>query len=131
MNILSAKIAAITASEHLSILSVAVGDDTFHLLLAEVSDATVGADVTVAFKETEVILSPETAASTANRARARVRTIERGIILSHVTLSYRDTTVRALVPTLTFHSLDIREGDNVGWMVQPSEISLLRETHGS
>lgn len=130
MNTLPATITAITASEHMSILTVSVGDDPFHLLLAESSDAVIGTDITLAFKETEVILSKETAASTANRARATVQTIEPGLVLSQITLACHETTLRALVPTLTFNALGIHEGDDIVWMVQPSEISLLRETHG-
>ncbi|MFZ5375767.1 MAG: hypothetical protein ACOZBX_09525 [Campylobacterota bacterium] len=130
MNILHATITALTASEHLSILTVAVGDDPFHLLLAEVSDDAIGTAVTLAFKETEVILASAPAATTANIHRAIVHKIEQGNVLSQITLAYRETTLMALVPTLTFDTLMIDEGDEVYWMVQPSEISLLRETHG-
>lgn len=130
MNILHATITALTASEHLSILTVAVGDDPFHLLLAEVSDEAIGTAVTLAFKETEVILASAPAATTANIHRAIVHKIEQGNVLSQIILAYRETTLMALVPTLTFDTLMIDEGDEVYWMVQPSEISLLRETHG-
>lgn len=130
MNTLSATITAVTASEHLSILTVALKEDSFHLLLAEASDAVIGTDVALAFKETEVILSKESAASTANCARATVQTIKPGVVLSQITLLYRETALRALVPTLTFDSLAIHEGDEVSWMVQPGEISLLRGTDG-
>ncbi|HZF70031.1 hypothetical protein [Sulfuricurvum sp.] len=132
MNILKASITSVTSSEHLSCLGVAVGEDTFYLLLAEASNEKnlLNTPVTLAFKETEVILSDTLSAATANMQRASVQTIERGIILSQVTLTYHETTIMALVPTLTFNTLSIREGDEVCWMVQPSEISLLRETHG-
>ncbi len=130
MNTLPATITALTASEHLSILTVAVGDDPFHLLLAEASDASIGSNVTLAFKETEVILASAPAATTANIHRAIVRKIEQGNVLSQITLAYHEATLMALVPTLTFNTLMIDEGDEVYWMVQPSEISLLRETHG-
>lgn len=130
MNTLHATITALTASEHLSILTVAVGDDPFHLLLAEASDEAIGTAVTLAFKETEVILASAAAATTANIHRAIVRKIEQGSVLSQIILAYRETTLMALVPTLTFDTLMIDEGDEVYWMVQPSEISLLRETHG-
>lgn len=130
MNTLQAAITAITASEHLSILTVAVGDDPFHLLLAEASDTPIGTAVTLAFKETEVILASAPAATTANIHRAIVSKIEQGNVLSQITLTYHEATLMALVPTLTFDTLMIDEGDEVVWMVQPSEISLLRETHG-
>lgn len=132
MNILPATITALTTSEHLSILTVAVGDHPFHLLLAEASDAEelLGTNVTLAFKETEVILSKLLSATTANIHYALVLRIERGIVLSQIALTYGDTSITALVPTLTFDTLDIREGDDVYWMVQPSEISLLRGSNG-
>lgn len=130
MNTLQATITAVTASEHLSILTVAVGDEPFHLLLAEASDASIGSNVTLAFKETEVILASAPAATTANIHRATVSKIEQGNVLSQITLTYHEATLMALVPTLTFDTLMIDEGDEVYWMVQPSEISLLRETHG-
>lgn len=130
MNTLSATITAVTASEHLSLLSVAVGEDHFHLLLAEASHEPIGKNVTLAFKETEIILSKDPLATTANCARATVQTIILGIILSEITLTYREQTLKALVPTLTLKPLKIHEGDVLYWAVQPSEISLLRETHG-
>jgi molybdopterin-binding protein len=130
MNTLQATITAITASEHLSILTVSVADESFHLLLAEASDASIGSNVTLAFKETEVILASAPAATTANIHRAIVSKIEQGNVLSQITLTYHEATLMALVPTLTFDTLMIDEGDEVYWMVQPSEISLLRETHG-
>jgi molybdopterin-binding protein len=132
MNTLAATITAVTASEHLSILSVAIEEDSFHLLLAEASnvDDLIGTNVTLAFKETEVILSKEPMNTTANIQRATVQKIESGIVLSQIILIYYETNLIALVPTLTFETLKIAEGDNLYWMVQPSEISLLRETHG-
>lgn len=130
MNTLSATITAVTASEHLSILSVAVANEPFHLLLAEASNAAVGTNVTLAFKETEVILSKNATTTSANCARATVQKIESGIVLSQITLNYHEMRLIALVPTLTFNTLAIGEGDDVSWMVQPSEISLLRERHG-
>lgn len=132
MNLLSATIATITTSEHLSCLSVLVGENTFYLLLAEASNENelLNTPVTLAFKETEVIISKILTATTANVQKATVHTVEHGNILSQITLDYFDILITALVPTLTFKTLEIAEGDNVYWMVQPSEISLLRGPNG-
>jgi len=130
MNTLKATITAVTASEHLSILTVSVGDELFHLLLAEASNTPIGTNVTLAFKETEVILSKEPSNTTANIQRASVQKIEQGVVLSQITLFYHETIITALVPTLTFETLKIAEGDTLYWMVQPSEISLLRGSNG-
>jgi molybdopterin-binding protein len=132
MNTLKATITSVISSVHLSCLGVAVEEDTFFLLLAEASNETnlLNTPVTLAFKETEIILSTTNSTATANMHRACVQTIDRGIILSQITLSYHDTVIIALVPTITFNILGIEEGAEIYWMVQPSEISLLRETHG-
>jgi len=50
--------------------------------------------------------------------------------LSQITLLYHETIITALVPTLTFDTLEINETNNIYWMVQPSEISLLRGSNG-
>lgn len=132
MNTLSATITAVTTSKQLSSIRVSVGGDTLHFLLAEASseDNLLHTSVTLAFKETEVILAIESSPTTANMLRGTVREVQRGMILSQVILNYHETMITALVSTLTFDTLGINEGDAVVWMVQPSEISLLRGTHG-
>ena len=130
MNTLSATLTSVTASDHLSLLTVLVGEDTFHLLLVQSIHDPLGTPLTLVFKETEVILSPVSIPTTANIHPAMVTKIEQGVVLSHVTLLYHETTIAALVPTVTFIPLAIQEGETLYWMVQPSEISLLKETHG-
>lgn len=132
MNTLSATITGITTSDHLSCITVAVGGDSFHLLLAETSNAQdlLHTSVTLAFKETEVILSKVFAPTTANILQGKIYAISKGIILCEVVLNYQEATVTALVPTITFDSLNLFEGDVLNWMVQPSEISLLRGHDG-
>lgn len=126
MNTLTATITAITASDHLSSLCVAVGDDTFHLLLAEHSHDRVGDTLTLVFKETEILLSKSLTPSTANTHTATIVRIERGKVLTQISLAYRDTPLTALVPTATFEPLEMKETEVVGWMVSPGEISLVR-----
>ncbi len=130
MNTLPATIIAVSASEHLSILTVSVADEPFHLLLAEQCHDAIGTPLTLAFKETEVILISGFTAATANVSQGSVRTLRRGEILTEVSLDCAGNPITALVPTLAFEKLGISVGESVGWMVQPSEISLLRETHG-
>ncbi|MFZ2969212.1 MAG: hypothetical protein WA080_09200 [Sulfuricurvum sp.] len=130
MNTLSATLTSVTASEHLSLLTVLVGEDPFYLLLAQHCHEPIGTSLTLVFKETEVIVTTTKTATTANIQRALVRTIEQGKVLSQITLIYQATPIVTLVPTVTLATLLIHEGDEVYWMVQPSEISLLRETNG-
>ena len=78
-----------------------------------------------------MILTKEPSPSTANRATAMIRKIRRGGVLTELTLEYGQTSLAALVPTLTFDPLGLEEGMSVGWMVQPGEISLMRGNHGN
>jgi molybdopterin-binding protein len=131
MNILNATLTSITSSEQLSILTVSVGEYPFYLLLVEQCHESIGEALKLVFKETEVILSKTAAVTTANTQSAMVQKIECGDVLSQITLMYHNTVITALVPTLSFNALDIHEGDEIYWMVSPSEISLLRGTHGN
>ncbi len=131
MNTLNATLSAITASDRLACISAAVGGETFHLLLAEPFDEPLGTPLTLAFKETEVILAAHASPCTANGAYGTIRSIRRGDVLSEVAFEYGAFLLRALVPTLTFEPLGLEVGMRVAWAVQPSEISLLRENHGS
>lgn len=130
MNTLSATLTSVTASEHLSLLTVLVGEDLFYLLLAQHCHDPIGTSLILVFKETEVIVTTTKTATTANSQRAVVAKIEHGKVLSQITLAYYEIRITALVPTVTLATLLIHEGDEVYWMVQPSEISLLKETHG-
>ncbi len=131
MNTLPATITEITSSVRTSLVSVHFQHDLFHLLLAELPNESLGDPITLAFKETEIILMASDTLSTANLHHARITTIRRGEVLTHVTLAYHNSVIHALVPTLTFNALERREGDTVAWMIQPSEISLLRGHHES
>ncbi len=131
MNILHATLTSITATDHLSSISVSVGRDIFHILLAQPFHDPIGSPLTITFKETEVILALSATLCTANGAYGTVRDIRQGAVLSEVTFDYEGIQLKALVPTLTFAPMGISIGMEIAWAVQPSEISLMRENHGS
>ncbi|MGD9968934.1 MAG: hypothetical protein AB7S65_00625 [Sulfuricurvum sp.] len=130
MNTLKATLSGITVSSHISFIDVSVGEDVLHLLLAEPIQAVLHKEVTLVFKETEIILSRDFVRTTANVLTGLIRHIRWGEILSSVELAYHDTTIRALVPTRTLQEQGFMEDEKVYWMIQPSEISLRRDNHG-
>lgn len=131
MNILPATIKSIIASEHLSCVNIEVGDNEFHLLLAQILDEKLlGSDLKIAFKETEVILLKESIHSSANLANATILKIEKGLVLTQVSLLYKTFEIKSLISTLSFNRLHVSEGEVITWMVQPSEISLLWSNDG-
>ena len=131
MNILPATIIAIVSSEHLSCVEVRVGLDLFHLLLLEVFDEKLHLqkNVRLAFKETEVILSKGVINSSANVAEATIQKIEKGVVLTQVTLLYGTMEIKTLIATPAFEALHVSQNDTISWMIQPSEISLLWSTN--
>ncbi len=131
LNRLKGQITSIQSSQHLSLVNVGIGDDSLHLLLLEKPIETVGSEVDLVFKESEVILSKEPIKSTANIFSGRINKIEEGEILTYVTLLYCDKEIAALVPTATLASLTFKPGDAIYWIINPSEISLQRGHHGS
>lgn len=130
MNILHGIVSSVSASEHLTCMGVDVAGELFHLLLVESLGESIGTKVTLAFKESEVILLKESIVSTANAHAGVITSIKKGVVISNIALSYQNNTISALVPTLIVKTIDLKEGDTLCWMVNPSEISLLRSHDG-
>lgn len=132
MNILHGIITQVTASQHLSCVGVDVAGELFYLLLVEncVQEELVGTKVTLAFKESEVSLARDHMLSTANSQFGLIASIQKGIVISNITLSYQNSTISSLIPTPILDNINMREGDIVSWMISPSEISLLRSHDG-
>ncbi len=131
MNTLGASVTTIDHSSHLCALGVSVFADSFELILAETPALKKGDMVTLVFKETEVIVQKAIHnISSANTQKGTITSIESGIVLTSVTLTYHDTTIISLITTNAYKRLELTIGDEVVWMVQPSEISLLRGHNG-
>lgn len=131
MNTLNACVTTIENSTHLCALNVSYGNDLFELILVESLALSDGDTVTLVFKETEVILQKISAqVSSANTQKGTIASIESGIVLTSVALAYRDTTITSLITTNAYKRLELSIGDEIIWMVQPSEISLLRSSDG-
>lgn len=131
MNTLSASVTSIDNSSHLCALGVSFSDDSFELILVETPSFQYGDAVTLVFKETEVILQKSfEQVSSANIQKGIIEAIEPGIVLTSVTLTYHDTSIVSLITANAYKRLELTIGDEVVWMVQPSEISLLRGHDG-
>lgn len=131
MNTLTASVTSMDISNNLCALHTMVGNDTFELILVENPSFIQGDNVTLVFKETEVILLKFTLlTSSANVNKAIIKNIDEGIVLTSISLSYHESIIVSLITTSAFKRLELRIDDEVLWMVQPSEISLLRSNDG-
>lgn len=131
MNKLEGQIAAIECNRHMSLVDVAVGGDVFSAALLETPETAdylkVGTLVTLLFKETEVALAKELSGliSLRNRFAVTVRHIERGDILSAVTLDYAGGVLTSVITTRAVDRLQLVVGDTLEALVKANEIALM------
>jgi len=132
MNKLKGKISRIESSEHLSMVTIEVGEDIFSAVVLETPQTAVylkeGNAVTLLFKETEVAIAKNLsgAISLRNRFQAVIKRIETAPILSKIVLTYKNREIVSIISTRSAQRLDLREGDSVEWLVKANEVSLLR-----
>jgi molybdopterin-binding protein len=131
MNKLSGIITAIECNDHLSLVDVFVGQDTFTAMLMETPQSApyleVGNKVFVLFKETEVSLAKNLSGqiSLRNRVKGIVKQIRRGEILSEVTLDCQGRTVTSIITSRAVKRLALQESDEVEALVKANEVSLM------
>lgn len=130
MNKLAATIIAIDSNIHMSLVDLAVGDDLLSATLletpAQASYLKVGTQVSLLFKETEVSLAKNLSGliSLRNRFNAKVTYIERGEILSAVTLDYKQNTIVSVITTRSVDKLQLVVGDDVEALIKANELVL-------
>lgn len=135
MNRLKGQIVAIDSNSHMSLVDVAVGDDVFTATLLETPETAdylkVGNKVTLLFKETEVALAKDLSGliSLRNRVPVVVRNIERGGILSAVTLDYAGKALMSVITTRAVERLQLAVGEQIEALVKANEIALMAGHH--
>ena len=131
MNRLLGTITAIESNDHLSLVDVAAGQDTYTAMLLETPrnapHLKVGNTVAILFKETEVSLAKNLSGqiSLRNRVRGTVRQIRRGDILCEVVLDRNGQTLTSIITTRAATRLALQIGDEVEALVKANEVSLV------
>ena len=85
--------------------------------------------VELVFKETEVSLAKNLSGmiSMRNRMKCTVQQIERGELLSKVSLQFQKYTLISAITTRSVISLDLKVGDEVEALVKANEVSLMKK----
>lgn len=131
MNRLRGKIVAVESAGHMSLVDVAVADDQFTSIVVETPETSPylhpGAEVWLLFKETEVSLAKNLSGeiSLRNRMRAVIRAIERGALVSEVTLDYKGMRVVSVITSRSVERLALKPGDEVEGLVKANEVTLM------
>ena len=85
-----------------------------------------GKSVNVLFKETEVVIGKgnNLAISLQNRLTCTIKHIEKGVLLTKLTLATQNTEIFSIITTDAVTQLDLKVGEQVVAMVKTNEVML-------
>jgi len=133
MNRLSGKISKIQQSGAILLVDVDVDGHGFSAMLIESATQPEwlqeGNAIDLVFKETEVSLAKNLSGiiSMRNRMKCIVNHIEKGELLSKVSLQFQNYIVVSAITTRSVDSLDLKVGDEVEALVKANEVSLMKK----
>lgn len=133
MNRLFATICAVETHGSIALIDAAVGDQVLTATLIGASDEiagwSVGMQVSMLFKETEVSLAKNLTGliSMRNRMRCKIVAIERGKLLTRVVLDFDGHVIGSVITTRSSHVLSLAVGDVVDALVKANEMTVLPE----
>ena len=131
MNTLKGRIADIQSSDVISLIGVDVDGDILSAVVLEgkkgILNYKKGELVQVIFKETEVGLAKNLSGliSFRNRFPAKIQTIDKGSILTKISLDYKGHRIVAIISTKSAEEMKLKESDAVEWLVKTNEVSLM------
>jgi len=134
VNRLPAKIVNIESSGHISLIDLEACGDRFTCVVIETPETAAylrtGNGVTIMFKETEVSIAKnfDGQISLRNRLAATIKRIEKGAVLSKITLDYHGVDVVSIITTRSTRTLDLQVGDAVVGLIKANEVSILAES---
>ena len=130
MNKLEAKITQIQQSGAILLVDAEVDGHGFSALLIESAThpqwLQTDNTIDLVFKETEVSLAKGLSGkiSMRNRMVCKVQQVERGELLSKITLKFQNHIITSAITTRSVDSLQIEVGDEIEALVKANEISL-------
>ena len=131
MNKLPGKIMNIESSEHISIVDIDVEGDLFSSVIIETPETAdylkIGNEVFMLFKETEVSIGKALSGklSLRNRLTSKIKTIEKGKVLTKIVLDYKGKDIVSVITTRSTNKLDLKVGDEVQGLVKANEVTIM------
>jgi len=131
MNKLLGKIMNIESSEHISIVDIDVEGDLFSSIIIETPETAdylkIGNEVFMLFKETEVSIGKALSGklSLRNRLTSKIKTIEKGKVLTKIVLDYKGKDIVSVITTRSTNNLDLKVGDEVQGLVKANEVTIM------
>ena len=133
MNKIQGIISKIQQSGAIILVDVDVDGQNFSAMLIESATRPewleTGNNIELIFKETEVSLAKNLSGiiSMRNRMKCTVKHVERGGLLSKISLQFLGYTITSAITTRSVDSLDLKVGDEVEALVKANEVSLMKK----
>ncbi|MDN5213988.1 TOBE domain-containing protein [Fulvivirgaceae bacterium BMA12] len=130
MNVLPGTIKEIITEGDLSLVKVEVLDTTFKSIVVENPQTShylkIGHQVNLLFKETEVVIGLPDAdhISLQNRMLCEIQHINKGKLLSDLSLSFKQHTLNAVITSHAVEQLKLQPQDQVVALIKTNEIML-------
>lgn len=130
MNILTGTITTIQTHDEVSLVKATSNGIAFTAIVldtpATTDYLTIGKNIRLLFKETEVIIAKDfdLNISVQNRIPCSIHQIIKGVILSELSLSFGGATIKSIITTNAVKQLGLKENDTVLALIKTNEISL-------
>jgi molybdate transport system regulatory protein len=135
MNKLPGTIIKIQQSGAILLVDVEVDGHGFSAMLIESASQPdwlqVGNTIELVFKETEVSLAKNLSGmiSMRNRMKCTVQHIERGVLLSKISLKFQEYILTSAITTRAVDTLELEVNDEVEALVKANEVSLMKKSN--
>lgn len=136
MNRLPGIIVAVASEGDISLVDVAVGENTLTAMLVETAESApyleAGNAVSVLFKETEVSLGKDLSGrlSLRNRLQGEIADIRKGKLLAEVTLDCGGHRLVSVITRRAAERLELAVGDRVDALIKANEVMLGERADG-
>lgn len=130
MNTLRAEITSVKVHGNLSLVELQLEGTTLKSIVIE-TPATAsylkkGNTINVLFKETEVIIGKGKGQpiSLRNILDCTITNIEKGVLLSKLSLKFKEHSIASIITTNAVEHLDLKKGEQITAMIKTNEIML-------
>ncbi len=128
MNCLDGQIVNLISDKNMTIIDMNVSGSSLKTIIIETFDTAsflkIGNQLSVMFKETEVNIAKDFTGkiSFQNRLNCSVKSINKGKLLSQITLNFHSHDISAIIATSECDGLELKENDTVLALIKATEI---------
>jgi len=129
MNRFVATVKSIESTQNLNIVKFNFFDEILTMMSLELNEKIkIDSKVELSLKATHITIAKNLKGiiSDSNQLKAKIISINNGKLLSSVKLSLYDTTLESIITQKSSKQMNLKIGDNVSILINPSELSIVK-----